>query len=595
MRSRSTLVILLAASVALAPACGTLKKVADGVSPSPLPEGEPDLLTQTLEESVAIARRDARKARNAPPRGVEKDLLPPLHVRGSAEGESFDQKFDVTVSNATAREFFMSLVEGTPYNMVLDPAVDGAISLTLKNVTIDEVMQAVRAVYGYEFEETSYGYHVRPSGLQTRIYQLDYLNVQRTGSSQTLVSSGQISSGGSSGSSDSSSSSSIVGSGSGISGSEISTSSETDFWSELQDILGTIIGSGEGRSVAISANAGIVIVTAMPAEQRAVANYIREAQLSLHRQVILEAKILEVRLSERFQSGIDWAMLLDSSMNPIIRAIQTGGGSILEAAAASEIADNLGFLDELALNVAPAGAGLIRPTPLFGGVFAASVEFDQFTALIELLERQGNVRTLSSPRVSTLNNQKAIIKIGRDEFFVTDVSSTTVTGTTTTTTPEVTLTPFFSGIALDVTPQISKSGDIILHIHPTISEVRDDLKIVTVGGVDQSLPTALSLVRESDSVVRTKSGQVIVIGGLMQEVSDKDRAAVPWLGRIPILGYLFRQQLDKVEKTELVTLLRAIVVDEDVWKENIERTADRVEKMTRTPMSGKNAGNQGKK
>ena len=364
---------------------------------------------------------------------------------------------------------------------------------------------------------------------------------------------------------------------------------------ELQDILGTIIGSGEGRSVAISANVGIVIVTAMPSEQRAVAKYIHEAQLSLQRQVILEAKILEVRLSDRFQSGVDWALLLDSSMNPIIRAIQTGGGSILEAAAASEIADNLGFLDELALNVSPAPAGLIRPTPLFGGVFAASVEFDEFTALIELLERQGEVRTLSSPRVSTLNNQKAIIKIGRDEFFVTDVSSTTVTGTTTTTTPEVTLTPFFSGIALDVTPQISKTGDIILHIHPTISQVTDDNKIVTVGGVDQSLPTALSTIRESDSVVRSKSGQVIVIGGLMQEVTSKDRAAVPWLGRIPILGYLFRQQLDKVEKTELVTLLRAIVVDDDVWRENIERTADRVEKLSRFRMSGKNAGKQGKK
>ncbi|MEE8550055.1 MAG: pilus (MSHA type) biogenesis protein MshL, partial [Gemmatimonadota bacterium] len=521
-------------------------------------------------------------------------LLPPLHVRGSAEGESFDQKFDVTVSDATAREFFMSLVEGTPYNMVLDPAVDGAITLALKNVTIDEVMQAVQAVYGYEYEETSYGYHVRPSGLQTRMYEVDYLNVQRTGSSQTLVSSGQISGGGSSSSSSGSSGTPSAGSG-GVSGSEISTSSETDFWTELQDILGTIIGSGEGRSVAISANVGLVIVTAMPSEQRAVAKYIREAQLSLHRQVILEAKILEVRLSDRFQSGVDWALLLDSSMNPIIRAIQTGGGSILEAAAASEIADNLGFLDELALNVSPAPAGLIRPTPLFGGVFAASVEFDEFTALIELLERQGEVRTLSSPRVSTLNNQKAIIKIGQDEFFVTDVSSTTVTGTTTTTTPEVTLTPFFSGIALDVTPQISKSGDIILHIHPTISEVQDDNKIVTVGGVDQSLPTALSTIRESDSVVRSKSGQVIVIGGLMQESTSKDRAAVPWLGRIPILGYLFRQQLDKVEKTELVTLLRAIVVDDDTWEENIERTAERVEKLTRVRMSGKNAGKQGKK
>ena len=592
--TRLPLIVLVAAFAAVtAPACNTLNGLRSrGHAPA-----ESDAISRTMEESVALAKKDAARARRAPPIAVAEELLPPFRVGKPSKGEPFEQRFDVTVSNAPAREFFMSLVADTPYNMVLDPAVDGVITLALKNVTIDEVMQAVRDVYGYEYRKTSYGYHVQPDGLQTRIFELDYLNVQRSGSSRTNVISGQVSNGGRDSDSDGGSGSG-TGPASGVSGSEISTSNQTDFWSELEDNLFTIVGSGEGRSIAMSPNTGIVVVRAMPAELRAVAAYLKKAELSLQRQVVLEAKILEVRLNDRFQSGINWALILDSDPeSAIIRALQLGGGSILENAALSDILDNQGFLDRNALNVPDPPAGMIRPDPLFGGTFVTTGRFDNYAYLIELLERQGTVRTLSSPRVSTVNNQKAVIKVGQDEFFVTDVSSTTVTGTTTTTTPDVELTPFFSGIALDVTPQISEHGDIILHIHPSISDVEDQNKIITVGGLDQSLPLALSTIRESDSVVRARSGQVIVIGGLMQENTLHDRAGVPWLSRIPLLGYLFRQQLDKVEKTELVTLLRAVLVERDTWKSELEETADRIEKLTHESQHGSSDGaaKQGKR
>jgi len=587
---RTPIVLVTAVAIAFAPACSLLNGVTNRVRAGAHKQSGPDAVTEALEESAAIARRDAAKARTAPPDAVAEELLTPLQVRPPGEVEAFDQRFDLTVSDAPAREFFMSLVEGTPYNMVLDPEVDGVVTLALKNVTIDEVVQAVRDVYGYEYEKTTYGYHILPAGLQTRIFELNYLNIQRSGSSSTLVSSGQSSGGGSSDSDDgSSSSSSSSSSGGGVSGSQISTSSATDFWSELDEILRTIVVGGES-SVAISPSAGVVIVRGVPAELRAVEEYLNKAQLNLQRQVILEAKILEVRLSDRFQSGIDWALILDSTTNPIIRAIQTGGGTILDAAAVSEIADNLGFLDRGALNVPDPTGGAIRPDKLFGGVFTASAQFEEFTTLIELLEKQGSVRTLSSPRVSTVNNQKAVIKVGQDEFFVTDVSSTTVTGTTTTTTPQVELTPFFSGIALDVTPQISSEGAVILHIHPTISEVTDQNKIVTVGTDDLQLPVALSTIRESDSVVRARSGQVIVIGGLMQETTRNDRAGIPWFGRIPIIGFLFRQQLDRLDKTELVLLLRAVLVEADTWKKDIKGTMDRVDELTNFGMSGSGKG-----
>ena len=184
-----------------------------------------------------------------------------------------------------------------------------------------------------------------------------------------------------------------------------------------------------------------------------------------------------------------------------------------------------------------------------------------FSAFLELLKTQGNVQVLSSPRIATMNNQKAVIKVGTDEFFVTDVSTTTVTGTSTTSTSNIKLTPFFSGIALDVTPQISRDEDVMLHVHPTVSEVVDQRKDITVGGVSQALPLARSTVRESDSIVEVKSGQLIVIGGLMQnKTADRD-AETPALGDLALVGGLFRQRQAQTTKSALVILLRPLVID----------------------------------
>ena len=203
-----------------------------------------------------------------------------------------------------------------------------------------------------------------------------------------------------------------------------------------------------------------------------------------------------------------------------------------------------------------------------------------YFTFFELLSTQGNLQVLSSPRVSTVNNQKAVIKVGSDEFFVTEISSTTVTGTSTATTPQITLTPFFSGIALDVTPQISESGDVILHIHPSISEVIDQKKTITVAGQVQVLPLAFSSVRESDSVVRAKNGQIIVIGGLMKNKLVERESATPFLSEIPFLGQLFKHTSEVQVKSELVILLRPIVVDnDDVWSKAIHSSSDQVKQI----------------
>ncbi|BCR06405.1 pilus (MSHA type) biogenesis protein MshL [Desulfuromonas versatilis] len=499
------------------------------------------------------------------PPEISTALLPPA-VTGMPMAAA-EPRFDISAKKTPAAEFFMGLVAGSPYNMVVHPEVSGEITLSLKNATIPEVMEVVRNVYGYPFHRTETGFQVMPFGLQSKVFYVNYLNLVRRGVSQTRVSSGQVSE--------------VVEDKNGqedsqraVSGSRIDTESLADFWRELAAALQAIVGSHEGRQVVVQPQAGVVVVRAMPEELQGVEAYLTAIQGTLQRQVILEAKILEVELSDGFQSGINWAALGRPGQDKTIVIGQTGGGTLFNQGI-SEIAGNSGTLNPLDL-LLPEGTD----TSAFGGVFSAALNLKDFTAFIELLETQGNVQVLSSPRISTVNNQKAVIKVGSDEFFVTDISSDTVTGTTATTTSDITLTPFFSGIALDVTPQIDSSGGVTLHIHPTISEVRDQQKTVTVGERPQILPLALSTVRESDSIVRARSGQVVVIGGLMQNSVVKDVASVPYLGKVPLLGPLFRHTQSSSRKSELVILLRPLVVqDSQAWDSEVSKSRQRIEGM----------------
>ena len=516
---------------------------------------------QSISDAMAEASAVPVLQAVPPSSDILDELLPGsgVGIPGLREDIKQETAFDISVSNAPAKLFFMSLVKDTGINMVVHPSVKGELSLDLKNVTVAEVLILTREVYGYEFKETATGYIVLPARIQSRIFPVNYLNVSRVGESTMTVSSGQIANTSTSDGDSSSSTSNPIQS------SSINTTIKADFWADLHQTVAAIIGQGGGRSVVVDRHAGLVIVRAMPGELRDVEAYLGSAQESLQRQVILETKIIEVTLSDSFQSGIDWAALSSSG-----RAV-AGTAGIIDGSAT--ILDSAGNLD--------ASAALSTSNNAFTNLFAVGGASTNFAALIRLLNTQGEVRVLSSPRVSTVNNQKAVIKVGSDEFFVTDVSSSTSSSASSTTiTPDITLTPFFSGIALDVTPQISEDGDVILHIHPSVSEVTDQTKEITVGGLTQRLPLAFSTVRESDSVVRARSGQVVVIGGLMQNSSNNDDAGVPGLSKIPLFGNLFKQKRKINTRSELVILLRPIVVDSNrTWSNYIKDSAGRIEQL----------------
>ena len=301
-----------------------------------------------------------------------------------------------------------------------------------------------------------------------------------------------------------------------LSGSRLNTESESDFWGELAASLRAMVGTQDGRSIVVSPHSGLIVVRALTSELRIVEDFLNSIQEISQRQVILEAKIIEVQLSDSFQAGINWAALHKTSNNSFL-AGQTGGGSIFDGGT-SIIDGSTGNLNPSALSQVSGTA-----TSAFGGIFTLALNIgNDFAAFIELLESQGDVQVLSSPQISTINNQKAVIKVGTDEFFITDVDTTTNTTTgTSNTESNIELTPFFSGVALDVIPQISAQNDVILHIHPTVSSVAEQTKNITISGSSGtgastlSVPLAVSTIRESDSIIRAKNGQVVVIGGLM--------------------------------------------------------------------------------
>lgn len=523
---------------------------------------------QILDEIDALV--DGKMTNTNPEKGkIPATVLPTMPlVDTKVDSKALEERFDINVADVEVRDFLLGMVADSDRNIVMHPEVSGRVSLSLKKVTINETLQVLRDVYGYEFQTTTNGFFVQPIQLRTKVYIVNYINLDRRGSSQTTISSGQLA--GSSESAENSDGGSSK-SGGSVVGSVVNTSSETNIWREIEDTVRSIIGGGEGRSVVISPQSGMVIVKAMPNELREVESVLRVLQKNLQRQVVIEAKIIEVELSDNFQSGINWSLLSQNGSRSHLFS-QTGGGTIL---------NNQSSLNTGQGNLNPSNPTQPVTTAIkgFGGIFSAALSNNDFTAFIELLKQQGNVKVLSSPRVSTVNNQKAVIKVGKDEFFVTEVKGSNVSGTNNTATaiPEIQLTPFFSGIALDVTPQIDSTNNVTLHIHPTVSRIQDQVKTVTVNNQDQTIPVALSNVRESDSIVRAASGQLIVIGGLMQTSTSDSNANVPILGDLPVLKEIFGHKKRVGTKTEMVILLRPIVINDDQqWQQQISTSMSQI-------------------
>ncbi len=553
------IVFITACLILLLPACG---------------EKLTALRTSNVDSTFpAVASPQQNPTAAAPPAAVTEALIPDFNQTLLTDTQTRSPTtFNISVHEADAREFFMSLVADSQENMVVHPDVSGHISLELKNVNVQQVLSTVQKVYGYDYAKTDIGYIIYPATLQTKIFKIDRLDLQREGSSNTRVSSGQITTGGRNlnmnqasmqgGAIPNPNNPNSLAANNSTSGSWITTSSKTDFWDELQKSLSAIIevapvgdnadelnNPKTGSKVVLNKQTGIVVVRTNPSQMREVEQLIASTQGQIGRQVAIEAKILEVVLNDNHQDGINWANVMHNAKFGLLSAV----------------------------NPLPAAASIA------GQAFTIGVKSGDFYAFIELLEGQGKTNILSSPRISTLNNQKAVIKVGQDEYFITGIASNnSLSAATNTVTQDITWTPFFSGISLDVTPQIADSSNITLHIHPSVTVVTNQTKNFDINGQANSIPMALNQVRESDSIVHAENGQVIVIGGLMQVDIEENKLGVSMLSQIPYIGNLFRQNTGTGKKSELVILLKPTVINGNGdWKAPIENSREHLQQLER--------------
>jgi MSHA biogenesis protein MshL len=567
-------------------------------------------LHQSIHSNEAISGNVRRS-----PSEISRALLPDIKFRAPHRMDYLQRRFNVSVKEVPAPVFYMGLVKDTPISIVVSPEIKGNVTVSLKQVTIEQALQAMEDAYGYIYNRIPSGYEIVPNKLQTQIFTINYLELTRSGHSDmrlhsgevTEVVQGQASTGGGGGGSAASGSggggavgapglASVAGGGvTSIQGSigRVKTESTINFWRDLKQTLDNIIGvahstseaqttttivsnepqNGDNRSVTVNPIAGVIVVRAYPKELKQVATYLDMVQHNMDRQVILEAKILEVTLNDRFQMGIDWQAFANNlkSVNipgtPVGSDLSPVNGDLVRNVQLNSIANfpNTGIT----------GDELLR----FG--YGGTIKWtSDFITTIRLLGTQGNVQVLSSPRVATMNNQQSLIKVGTDEFFVSGISAgQAALGAVAQASQQI--TPFFSGITLDVTPQIDVHGDVTLHIHPSVSLVTEQTKLIDAGTGPQPTPLARSTIRESDTVVHAKNGQVVIIGGLMQNQTIEDIAELPFFGNVPFLGTLFRSTRQTSEKSELVILLKATIVNKRTLDQDLNYSTQRVADLKR--------------
>lgn len=497
---------------------------------------------------------------------IPEDVLNELNPDNPLDGDyhaSKVRRVTVAANNVPAAEFFAQIMGETNESVVVHPEVSGEITINMDNVTPDQIFESVYKMYGYRTEKQGGVYYVYPSGVHTETLPINYLFLKRASETNISISNNTVSSKDSNSSSDNSSSSSSSSNNSSDNGSSsdestsgavLQTKSESDFWTELEKTLNGIVGDGEGRMVRVNPQAATITVRGMPNEIDSVRHFLEITENSLRRQVVIEAKLLEVTLSEGYEQGIQWSKIFNN---------------------------NSGESKSIGTASPWAGGSTNSVFSLLGGGFNLSMSDSKYSAVINLLKTQGDVSTLSSPRITALNNQRAVIKVGKDSYFLTGIStdsSSTSSSETNLVSSDYTFSPFFSGVSLDVLPQISENGSILLHIHPAVIEVAEDKKNIMINDKKTELPFASSEIRETDTIVEAKSGDVIVIGGLMTHKKGDLESKIPLLGDIPWLGELFTNKSVYDKKSELVILLRPIVSGGDTWKDELKKSYDLLQK-----------------
>jgi len=470
-------------------------------------------------------------------------------VKGTSVGEFIDQISDecgmsVIVADSEAENILKKQMNKT----------------YLKNLTINEVLDLI--VKENNLQYSLQNNILKISYLTTKTYNIDYIISKRigTGSANITLSSNTStsasgsssgSSGGASSSSGGSTSSSSSGKGaSSQSGTNITSSDEVQFWEILDKELGSVLNRPEDNYTAtmpmINKNAGLVTVTATGTQIKRLDNYLNELQKKMQTQVLIDVKIYSVVFTDGSSTGIDWSQLYALQNINLSLDYQ----STKDVTKYTSNAMNTGTqITEYALpNGLAGGASIFR--------MGASGSLKE---VIKFLKTQGDVYAISNPKVLTLNNQPALITAGTELFYKTKSSSTLAGGSTGTTSQSEIISSVFSGVLLDITPEISTEGSITLRINPSIS---DTVGSVSSDNTNRSMPPDLSR-RQMSSVISVQDGSRVILGGLINSKNVNDGNKIPLLGDIPYLGYLFKSESMSKRTEEMVIIIEPHIVKKD--------------------------------
>jgi MSHA biogenesis protein MshL len=489
------------------------------------------------------------------------------------------ETFNVTVREVPVADVLFVLARDAKLGLDINPNVRGLVTLIAVDQTLQQILSRIAEQVDMRYEFRDSTLVVKPDTAFDRQYKIDYVNIERESKSASSIStqiqaasSGSVSATGGGGASGES--------GNNNSTSQLTSSSHNQFWRSLTANVRALVGDtstpsistsigpagaaspaaaapvGDSSFVIANAETGLLVVRATSRQHERVQQYLDVMLRSAHRQVLIEATIAEVQLSDQYQQGINWQKLNSGSFSAVQQPMGPAplpGGSVPGSGPGG-----ITFPSSLTPLATPSLAVLqyvSSPGSFLGNLSVA----------VSLLESFGTVKVLSSPKLSVLNNQTAFLKVVDNRIYFT-INVQVTPGTTVGTQPIVTYTSTPAtvpvGFVMSVTPSIDESGMVTMDVRPTISRIIDYVDdpnpALAQAKVISQIPEIQT--REIESLLRIKSGDIAVMGGLMQDAVNKSSDEVPGLGRIPWLGNLFKYKNDSHNKSELVIFLRPVVI-----------------------------------
>lgn len=503
-------------------------------------------IEDTLDEDLIWPEEDEAVGQTEPP-------VPPLPApHEPVQAVLPEKRVNLAVTDSTPlRDVLIELGREGGLNLEIDPRIQGGVLFSAYDQPFDKVLKRLCALAGLRYRAEDGFIRIERDDPYQESYPLDFLSLSRRTTSEVTIATNVFDV---DVASDSGSGSSGKSGADNNSIAKISSKAEANFWSELEKTLPNLLASADRRikdgkkkkqntSFSIDRQAGLVTIVGTSVQHSAVRRYLDRLREKASAQVLIEARIVEVELSDEFQSGVNWSLLFKGAQGLTANFGAAGASELLSAADT--------------------------------GLFSATVNAKDFTGILNLVRTFGATRVLSSPRLTVMNNQTAVLKVARNEvYFLTSAqfpTTVTASGATVSGTPVFSSTPRTVPVGLVMTVQPAISADtnkVILTLRPTISRVVERVADPSIGlnaanaGISDPVQSKIPVlaVREMDSVLQLNSGEVAIMGGLMQDSSDNQDQGVPPFDALPLIGNLAKSRSNEGATSELVILLRATIL-----------------------------------